>query len=196
MRHAQLLRLHQQRRSRGIVDHVQHQRKPRKATQIHGGSAVIRIHSHGRGVDDHLRVRMAVEIAVMVLSHAGDYPHLPRPLIAQHGAHRRSGAAAAEHERLLSTHRNTAAAQHMPKAEHVRIVAVKRTVRAPDDRIHAADCLRRVRKRRAVRNHGLFIGNRNVQAVKIAALQKLRQLLPRAGKPLVGVFPQTRVNRR
>jgi len=96
------LRLHHERRARGIVDDVEHTRKPRELPQINGRHTAVRIHADGRGVHNDLRIRVAVQIAVVVFSAAGDDRHAARTQLIEHGADRRARAAAAENERLFA----------------------------------------------------------------------------------------------
>lgn len=99
-RDAEALCLQQQRRARGVIDDIEHARALRKLPQVDGGFARVRVHTDRRGVDDHARVGVAVEIVVVIRPMAGDDRHARAELL-EHGLNGRGCAAVAEHERLL-----------------------------------------------------------------------------------------------
>ena len=189
------LRLEQERRPRGIVYHVQHERAVRKALQCDRRSAVVGIHSQRRCVDQNLRVRMALQIFVIILAAARDLHDL-RPHPPQHVAGRPGGAAASEHQCLPALHRNAAVQNHLRKAENVGVVPEERSVRAADDGIDAADAPRRLGKLRAEGHDGFFVRDRDVQSVKVSAGQEAFHLFRRFFAEAVLVIAEHGVDRR
>jgi len=165
---AEFFRLQQKLRAHGIIDEIDDGAAVREAQQIDDRLAVVRVHADRRGVHDELGVRVAGEVGVIVLPIAGDDDDLARLLLFERVHHRGGSAAAAEHEHLFRARREYRAAQQLFKAVDVRIVAVERSVGAADDRIDAADGARRFGELIAERRGALFVGDRNVQRVKIA----------------------------
>ena len=165
---AEFFRLQQKLRAHGIIDEIDDGAAAREAQQINDRLAVVRVHADRRGVHDELGVRVAGEVGVIVLPIAGDDDDLARLLLFERVHHRGGSAAAAEHEHLFRARREHRAAQQLFKAVDVRIVAVERSVGAADDRIDAADGARRFGELVANRRGALFVGDRDVQRVKIA----------------------------
>ena len=194
-RDAEAFRLQQQRRARGVVDDVKHARALRELPQVDGGFARVRIHADRCGVDDHVRVGVAVEVLIIIRPVAGDDRHVRTELL-EHGLNGRGRAAVAEHERLLPRDVDAAVAHEVLEAEGIGIVAVERAVRPADEHVHAAEPARDRRELGAVRDDRLFIRNGHVERVKIAAGQKRRKLLRRDLIEPVGIVGELRVDGR
>ena len=194
-RDAEAFRLQQQRRARGVIDDIEHARALRKLPQVDGGFARVRIHTDRRGVDDHARVGVAVEIVVVIRPVAGDDRHVRAELL-EHGLNGRGRAAVAKHERLLPRDVDAAVTHEVLEAEGVGVVAVERAVRPADEHVHAAELLRDRRELGAVRDDRLFIRDGHVERVKIAAGQKRRQVLRRDLIEPVGIVSELRVDGR
>ena len=104
-RNAERLRLQQQRRARGVIHHVEHERTLRELPQVDGGLAGVRIHTDGCGVDDHAAHRRdARDSRSYPRRVAGDDRHA-RAKLREHGLNGRGRAAVSEHERLLARRR-------------------------------------------------------------------------------------------
>ena len=194
-RNAECLRLQQQRRARGVIHHVEHERALRELPQVDGGLADVRIHTDGCGVDDHLRIGVAPEIRVVVLAAAGDDRHA-RAKLREHGLNGCGRAAVSEHERLLPGDVHTAAAHKVFKAEGIGIVAVERAVRPADEHVHTAELLRDRRERGTIRDDRLLIRDGHVERVKIAAGQKRRKRVRRDLIELIGIVRKLCVDGR
>ena len=165
---AEFFRLEQELRAHGIIDEIDDGAAVREAQQIDDRLAVVRIHADRRGVHDELSVRVAGEVGVIILPLAGNDDDLARLLLFERVHHRGGRAAAAEHEHLLCARREYRAAQQLFKTVNIRVVAVELAVGAADDRVDAADGTRRFGKLVAERRGALFVGDRDVQCVKIA----------------------------
>ena len=194
-RDAEAFRLQQQRRARGVIDDIEHARALRKLPQVDGGFARVRIHTDRRGVDDHARVGVAVEIVVVIRPVAGDDRHARAELL-EHGLNGRGRAAVAEHERLLPRNVDAAVTHEVLEAEGIGIIAIERAVRPADEHVHAAELLRDRRELGAVRDDRLFIRDGHVERVEIAAGQKRRQVLRRDLIEPVGIVRELRVDGR
>ena len=194
-RDAEAFRLQQQRRARGVIDDVKHARALRELPQVDGGFARVRIHADRRGVDDHVRVGVAVKILVIIRPVAGDDRHVRAELL-EHGLNGRGRAAVAEHKRLLPRDVDAAVAHEVLEAEGIGIVAVERAVRPADEHVHAAEPARDRRELGAVRDDRLLIRDGYVERVKIAAGQKRRQVLRRDLIEPVGIVGELRVDGR
>ena len=88
IRNAELFRLQDKRRARGIVDDIEYALELREERQVDGRHAAVRVHADGRGVHDDLGVRVAVQIVVVVLPFAGNDGHAARAHLLEHGADR------------------------------------------------------------------------------------------------------------
>ena len=55
-----------------IVDHIQHALQFGKQAQINGGDAGIRIHANRCGVDNDRRIRVTLQIVIVVFPGTGD----------------------------------------------------------------------------------------------------------------------------
>ena len=194
-RNAERLRLQQQRRTRGVIHHVEHERALWELPQVDGGPARVRVHTDRRGVDDHARVGVAVEIVVVIRPVAGDDRHVRTELL-EHGLNGRGRAAVSEHERLLPGNVHAAVTHEVCKAEGVGIVAVERAVRPADEHVHAAEPARDRREFRAVRDDRLLIRDGHVERVEIAAGQKRRERVRCDLIELVGIVSELRVDGR
>ena len=159
-------RLQQKFRARGVVDHVQRGLQPRQPMKVHRRDAGIRIHADGRRVDGDLRVRMPVQIFIVVFPVPRDHHDLARAEPPEHILRRRRSAAAAEDERLFPGDVRAAGLHQHRKAVGVGIVAPERPVRPADERVDRADGPSRVGKFCAVGDHILFIRDRDVQSVE------------------------------
>ena len=159
-------RLQQKFRARGVVDHVQRGLQPRQTMKVHRRDAGIRIHADGRRVDGDLRVRMPVQIFIVVFPVPRDHHDLARAELPEHILRRRRSAAAAEDERLFPGDVRAAGLHQHRKAVGVGIVAPERPVCPADERVDCADGPRRVGKLCAVGDHVLFIRDRDVQSVE------------------------------
>ena len=160
-----------------------------------GGFARVRVHTDRRGVDDHARVGVAVEVIIIIRPVAGDDRHMRAELL-EHGLNGRGRAAVAEHERLLPRNVDAAVTHEILEAEGVGIIAIERAVRPADEHVHAAELLRDRRELGAVRDDRLFIRDGHVERVKIAAGQKRRQVLRRDLIEPVGIVRELRVDGR
>ena len=194
-RDAEAFRLQQQRRARGVIDNIEHARALRELPQVDGGFARVRVHTDRRGVHDHVRVGMAVEVLIIIRPVAGDDRHVRTELL-EHGLNGRGRAAVAEHERLLPRDVDAAVAHEVLEAEGIGIVAVERAVWPADEHVHAAEPLRHRRELGAVRDDRLLIRNGHIERVKIAAGQKRRQSLRRDLIEPVGIVGELRVDGR
>ena len=142
IRNVELFRLQDKRCTRGVVDDIEHTLELREERQVDGRHAAVRVHADGRGVHDDLRVRVTIQIVVVVLPLAGDDGHAARAHLLEHGTDRRGGAAGAEHERLFAIDLNAARPDHTGKAVGIGVVAVQRAVLAPDQHVHTLEFLR------------------------------------------------------
>ena len=142
IRNAELFRLQDKRCTRGVVDDIEHTLELREERQVDGRHAAVRVHADGRGVHDDLRVRVTIQIVVVVLPLAGDDGHAARAHLLEHGTDRRGGAAGAEHERLFAIDLNAARPDHTGKAVGIGVVAVQRAILAPDQHVHTLEFLR------------------------------------------------------
>ena len=125
-----------------VVNDVEAGFKMSEAVQIDEPRAIVWVHADGRGVHDDLRVRVTIQIVVVVLPLAGDDGHAARAHLLEHGTDRRGGAAGAEHERLFAIDLNAARPDHTGKAVGIGVVAVQRAVLAPDQHVHTLEFLR------------------------------------------------------
>ena len=125
----------------------------------------------------------------------GDHDDLG-PLRPQHGLHRLRGSAGAEHKGLFAGRDAAAPLQKQAEAARVRVCAVQRAVRPPDERVHAAGLLCHGRERRAERHDGAFIGDGHVQPVPCRAVQEVRQPLRRDLEQVIGIRAEHGVNFR
>ena len=179
---AETLGLHQQGRARGVVDQVRDGLAAGKGRKRGGRPAVVREHARGRGVDDEGRVGVTGEVSIVVLAAAGDRHDLPRALFREHGAHGGRRAAAAEDHALFARGIEAEALQQIRKTVSVRVLTADRPAGEAQQRVHAAAAPRGIGELRAVRHHGFFIGDRDVQAVPAPAQEEIRKL---AGRFLV-----------
>ena len=184
----QFLRLQQQRGERRVINDVQHAFTLREQPQIHRRRAVMGIHPHRGGVDDDLGIGVAVQMVVIVRTAAGNDGNVSAQLL-QRGLHRDGGPAAAQHQRLFPGGVDAAAADHIKKAEQVRVVAVQRAVRTVDEGVDALQSFRRLGQLPAAGHHRLLVGNRDVQAVPAVGAQKGVQVLLGDLKETVVILP-------
>ena len=175
---AQSVRVLQERGARGIVDHVRHGAQARKAPDVDGPRAVVGEHAHGRGVHDHLGVRVqGIHVFIIHRAPARNHDAVARAQGAQRVAGGVAGAAGAEHQRLFAPHID--AFQHGTKAVNVRVVAPERAGRVEIQRVHRAHLARGVRERVHIGNHGLLIGDGHIQPGEIARAQEIAQRVRR-----------------
>ena len=174
---AQRLRLQQQCRAGGVVDHIHHAAAVGEQAQIHGLLAVVGIHAHRRGVDDNVRVAVPVKVFVVIPAAAGDDRDFGRAQLFQHGAGSGGGAAAAQHQRFFAANGHAGVRHQTFQTERIGVVAVQGAVTAPYQRVDAADGFGGIGQLCTVGDDRLFIGNGHIQPVKAAALQKIAQLL-------------------
>ena len=160
-----------------VIHHVQHPFAAGEPLQIYRRRAVSRIHAQRRGVGDYLRIGMAGQIAVIILSLPGNDGDAFRPQVLKHRADRHRGPAAAEDKGFFPADPNPAPGHKLFKAVSVGIVPVYAAVGAAHEGIDAADRRRFLRKRRAEGDNGLFIGNGHVQPVPVPFFQEILKLL-------------------
>ena len=169
VRYRERLGLQHQRCARGVVDNVQNALGCVKTGQINRAHAGSGVHAEGRCVDQNLCVPVAVQVFIIVFARAGDNDDGGRAEGLQHMADRDRCAAGAEDKRLFPSNVHAAFLKQPRKAERVGVVAGKLSC-AVYDRVDASDgrSLRRYFVKQ--RHDGLFVGDRDVQAVKRAGL--------------------------
>ena len=191
---AEFFGLHQKRCARRIVDKVKYALALRKPAQIHGGFAVVRIHAQRRGVDNDLRVGVAVKILIVVLAAARNNGNALRAHRMQYRADRNTGAAAPKHDGAAPRHPDAAAVDKAGKTKIIGIVPVQPAVRQMHQRVDAAKLPRLRRKHIAVWDNGLFIGDRHIEPVPFRTAQKQVQLLRRTLIKAIGIVGELRMD--
>ena len=114
---------------------------------------------------------MQVQIAVVVLSAAGDH-HDFGSQILQNGHSSGGCAAAAQHQAFFALQGKPAAGHQRGETEKVGIMSHKRTVRPSDYRVDGTQSPGGFGKLRAEGDDGLFIGDRYIQTVKVRPGEK------------------------
>ena len=186
---AKLFRLQKQRRAAGIVDYVRHAGQAGEYRQIHGRFSVIRVHSHGSGIDDHVRIGVTGNVFVIVLPGAGDNNGRAAPI--RHNGHRRQrSAAGAEDQAFFACHVDLRPIQHISKSVIIRVVAAQASVGQTEESVYRSDLFGRVRNLAEIGDHGFFVGNRYVDSRKIAVGEKGGQIGGRHLKKTVFVIAQ------
>ena len=156
----------------GVVDQVKDPFAAGELVQIHRRYAGVGVHPHRGGIDDILRVPVAVQVAVVVRAAAGDGDHIPSPQVRQHRPHCEGGSAGAQNQHLLTPDLGPRRLEQIAEAVVVGVVPVQRAVRFPHNGVDAADALRRRGEFLAVGHHCLFVWDGHVQPPEAPLLEK------------------------
>ena len=175
--YAQLHCAKQQRSDIGVVHEVEHARAARKPRRIGGSFARLRNHAQRGSVDQHLRVRMALQIAIVVCPVAGNDNDLARTAALCDIPRGQRRAAAAKDDDLSPRERNPRAGCHVGESIGVRIVPGQRAVAFAHDGIDAANLLRGFVQPVAVGQYVPFIRNCHVQPGDVRAREKRAERL-------------------
>ena len=163
-----------------VIDHVHHALQTGKAVQLHRAAAQIGVHAAGRRVDDAggvpvLLLRLSVGNSA-VSAAAGDAVHLRRAQLRCRRPRRFGCAAGAQHQHLFAGQHQTHAAYQRQHAGKIRVVAVQLAVPVHHG-VHRADGPHRIGQLVQIGDDPLLIGDRHVDARKIAPGKKRLQLL-------------------
>ena len=135
------------------------------------------------------------KVFIVVFTAARNRDHM-RTALPQNGAHRCRSAARPEHKGFFAFRGKVSGVHQSLKTAGIRVVAEDAAIAAPQQGIYAADGAGGFGQLIAERNDRFLIRDRHIQAVPVAAADKVLHLVRRFLIQQVLIIPQFRMDLR